>query len=149
RRRHRRDGAVHRPGRAVAAMDADPAAADGGEQGVRRPVRHRGRRAVAGAARRRYCLTKTVLPVIAGHAVGASSHGTTASTTGARSAVAESVSRISGITALALTRPVTNLTPRVYICSSGSSTGAVKMPVSVHTPSGQVARSADCSVAGS
>jgi homoserine/homoserine lactone efflux protein len=65
---------------------------------------------------------KTVLPVIAGHAWGASSQPTTRSTAGARSQRAATKSRISGITARAFTRPVTNLSPRVYIDSSGIST---------------------------
>ena len=77
--------------------------------------------AVAGAPRPGYRV-KTVFPVIVGQTDGASSHGTTRSTAGDRSQVAVSNSRISGITARALTRPVTKRTPRVYIGSSGIST---------------------------
>lgn len=65
---------------------------------------------------------KTVLPVIVGHTDGASAQGTTRSTAGARSHPAASSSSTAGIADRALTRPVTNLTPRVYIGSSGIST---------------------------
>ncbi|ORV82647.1 hypothetical protein AWC11_01855 [Mycobacterium interjectum] len=65
---------------------------------------------------------KTVLPVIAGHAVGASSQATTRSTVGDRSRPPASSSSTGGMAVRALTRPVMNRTPRVYIGSNGIST---------------------------
>ena len=107
--------------RATAQVDAHAAAANG-----RQPV-FSGLFAAAAVVLslvRRGCRyrVKTVLPVIVGQTDGASSHGTTRSTAGDRSQAAASNSRISGITARALTRPVTKRTPRVYIGSSGIST---------------------------
>ena len=102
-------------------VDADSSQTNGRQPRVLGLVRRRRGRAVAGATRPRYRV-KTVFPVIVGHTDGASSHGTTRSTAGDRSQAAASNSRISGITARALTRPVTKRTPRVYIGSSGIST---------------------------
>ena len=107
--------------RAAAQVAAHAAPADGRQPGVLGLVRRCRRGAVAGAPRRGYRVN-TVFPVIVGQTDGASSHGTTRSTAGDRSQVAVSNSRISGITARALTRPVTKRTPRVYIGSSGIST---------------------------
>ena len=105
--------------------------------------------------RRRYRLdprVKTVLPLMVGQTSGASSQSTTRSTTGNRSHPRANTSRISGITARALTRPVTNRTPRVYIGSSGISTRrrVVDPGVGAHTvrPGGPQRRSQHRGVGG-
>ena len=109
---------------APAQVDAHSAQADGAQPRVLGPIRRGRRRAVAGPRARpadRYRV-KTVLP---GHRRPRRRRvlpRTTRSTAGVRSQGAVINSRISGITARAFTRPVTNRKPRVYIDSRGIST---------------------------
>ena len=94
---------------------------------------HRRTRPIRRALGACHALVKTVLPVIVGQADGASSHATTRSTAGERSNPSASNSSTCGMTARALTRPVTNRTPRVYIESNGISTVGLEVDPGIGT----------------